>query len=192
MKKVTFLLAAILILGVSNLAQAQVDTDEASHTVTVEIPEIAIVDIEGSSTALSLEPEFSGEAGDGLDFTAASAQSQTLWLNYTSIVTASGTDVERTISVEVTSGTIPSGVDINLTAANPSGTGTVGSTTGAVVLSDQSAQTVIDGIGSCYTGDGTSVGSNLQYSLTESVTGDFSDMVEQSSSLTVTYTISDN
>lgn len=192
MKKVTLILAAILVLGVSNLVKAQGDTYEASHTVTVEIPEIAIVDIEGSSTALSLAPAFSGEAGEGLDFTAASAKNQALWLNYTSIVTATGSDVERTISVEVTGGSIPAGVNINLTAANPSGTGTVGSTTGAVVLSDQSAQTVIDGIGSCYTGDGTSVGSNLQYSLSESTLGGFSNLVESSSSLTVTYTISDN
>lgn len=187
MKKLFLTLAiSLLVFGVTN---AQSDTDVASHTVTVGIPEVAVVDIEGGAagTSINLGATFSGEAGVGLDYTGAT--NSDLWLNYTSVT--STTDPNRTISVQITGGTVPTGLELNLTAAAPTGVGTLGAPGAALTLTTASAQTVLAGIGSCYTNDGHGEGSNLTYSLSET-SGSFSSLTEVSEALTITYTISDN
>jgi hypothetical protein len=185
MKKVTFLLVAILVLGVSNIVKAQ-DTGAAEHTIGFTVPNFAILDIEstdGNNITLGLS-EANLEAGNEFNFAAASNSS--LWLNYTALAEA-GKTREVTVS---TSEVIP-GIDLKLQVAAHSGNGkgVLGKTknTGAVVLS-ATAQTIINGIGSCYTGNGVTNGHNLTYTM---AANDYSKIEAGNKSVTVTYTIAD-
>ncbi len=172
---------------------AQTDGTTASHNVGVSISEVALVDIESSATGgsvdITLDPNSPTEAGLGLDF--SSATNSNLWLNYSSIV-ASGK--KRTISATLSTD-FPAGISLQVKAAAavPStGKGNLGQAAlaSATTLSSSSNVTVIDNIGSCYTGDGASAGSNLTYSVIVNDV-DYASIVESDYSVTVTYTISD-
>lgn len=158
-----------------------------NHTVTVGVPEVAILDIEPeASKNISLAFTAPTEAGLAL---VAPAANTTLWLNYSSIVASAG--VSRTITAEV--GAVISGIDLKVTAAAPvNGVGTVGTPAATRTLST-TAQTVLEGIGSCYTTDGGGNGSNLTYEIAlPAVTTDYSTIFISSTAVTVTYTITDD
>lgn len=186
MKKVTFLLAAILVLGVSNIVKAQ-DTGAAEHTIGFTVPNFAILDIEstdGNNITLGLS-EANLEAGNEFNFAAASNSS--LWLNYTALAEAG-----KTREVTVSTNKVIAGIDLKLQVAAYSGEegkGKLGTTTntGAVVLS-ATAQTIINGIGSCYTGNGVDKGHNLTYTM---AANDYSKIEAGAKEVTVTYTIAD-
>ncbi|WP_319589293.1 hypothetical protein [uncultured Draconibacterium sp.] len=186
MKKVTFLLAAILVLGVSNIVKAQ-DTDVAKHTIGFTVPNFAILDIEsteGNNITLGLS-EANLEAGAEFNFAAAS--NSDLWLNYTALANAGSTR-----QVTVSTDKVISGIDLKLQVAAYSGEegkGKLGTTTNtdAVVLST-TAQTIINGIGSCYTGTGVNKGHNLTYTM---AANEYSKIEAGNKSVMVTYTIAD-
>jgi hypothetical protein len=162
------------------------DANSVAHVVNVSIPEVFLVDIEPSNaTTISLAPSAPTEAGLGLDFSGATNNS--LWLNYSSIV--ENATHTRKVTVQITNGTVPSGVDLKVSAAAAAGgTGTVGTPTGTITLSTL-AQDFVTGIGSCYTGDGTSKGHNLTYSFALQA-GNYNKVYSVSTTpITVTYTI---
>jgi len=75
------------------------------------------------------------------------------------------------------------------------GDGTMGKANNtAIVLSTSSAQNIIDGVGSAYTGNGANKGHNLTYSLTQkAASGSYADLdFNQSQTVSITYTLSDN
>ncbi len=178
--KIFFLFALIVFfIGVS---YGQ-DSDTDGHTVTVGIPEVALVDIEpAASKNISLQYTAPTEAGLAL----AEATNSDLWLNYSSI--RSTANPTRSVTVKVNQ-VIP-GADLKVVASadNGAGDGAVG-TPGAELILTTTDQALISGIGSCYTGDGASSGHNLTYSL--DLGGTYADLeAATSSTITVTYTIS--
>ncbi len=180
--------AAALLLGFSHL-NAQ-DTNSDNHTLTVTIPEVALLDIEGTGP-VTLAPAAPTEAGNPIDFTSDTDNS--LWLNYSSIV-GTAPDDARTVKVSA-AGTLPTGSNLIVTAgaATSDGGGTKGSSSGAVTIAAVATDyTVISGIGSCYTGDGANKGHNLTYSLTENTTNYGSLNFSTNYTVTLTYTLSDN
>ena len=187
-------LFALAILGVAFAftASAQDDADD-DHTVQITIPEVAILDLEASGgTSIVLAVTAPTEAGLPVSF--ANAVDSTVWINYSSIV-GSTTEPSRTVSAKISAGTVPGGMLLKVTAAADAGNGdgTVGSSAGQITLSG-SNQTVVSGIGSCYTGDGANNGHALYYALELNGAGgsyaniDFDD----ATTLTVLYTISNN
>lgn len=156
------------------------DTQSDNHTLTITVPEVAILDIEGGSS-ISLGYTAPVEAGLGV----AGASNSDLWLNYSSI--KSSINPTRTVSVKL-SETV-GGADIKLTtgAYSGSGSGTTGTVTGEITLSTTD-QTIVSDIGSCYTGDGVNNGHNLTYKL--DVGGTYADLEKLTTPVTVTYTIS--
>lgn len=184
MKKLLLTVFSFTACCTSILAQADTDTD--AHNVTINLSEVAILDIESAgSTDITLGITAPTEAGLPADASAATDSS--LWLNYTSIL---GAQTSRSVTAAITSGSVPAGVTLSVTAAGYAGTGdgTTGTTTGAVSLTGTPSD-VITGIGSAYTGDGVSNGHNLTYTLTIS---DFSSLdADNAGSVEVTYTIVD-
>ena len=181
MKKSLLVLAAIALFFVNN-ASAQ-DGLTASHAVSYSVPKVALVDVEGGSS-ISLALVAPTEAGLGM---VTSATDNSLWLNYSSTTATSATN---TISVKADVA-LP-GMDLRVLAgANAgSGAGTAGTPTSIVTLST-SDQLIVNGIGTCYTGNGTSNGHNLTYSL---ATNDYS-LIKYTATptvVTVTYTITNN
>lgn len=189
MKKLSLVIASfVLVFGMSNvvIAQDNNDTNEASHSVGITIPTVALIDVEGAggeATTINLIPDFSAlEAGEAVDFSSASDNS--LWLNYTSVVAA---DQTRNITASI-SGNLPSGVSLKLLASGvTTGNGTRG-TAGEQITLSETAQNLITGIGSAYTGNGTEKGHQLTYSL-DMNNDSYSNLVANDYEVTVTYTI---
>ena len=169
----------IVLLFAFNLAAAQT-TANASIGVTL-IP-IALIDL-NDRTTFSLSLVAPTESGNPLSSTNTYNGK---WLNFTSAV-APG--VTRRITGELT-GTIPPGINIilGLSAAAGSGSGARGTSVASTTFTN-SAQTIINGIAGAVTGDGTSNGYQLTYSL--SIT-DYSLLRSNSSAITIVYTIIDN
>lgn len=191
MKKLNLTIATSLFAFAlsGNLSAQDLATD--NHTVTVSIPEVALVDIEPAATKnITLGFTAPTEAGNPIIPAAANT---TLWLNYSSIKSVA--DPTRNISVSMNP-TI-SGVDLHVTAAAPTGgAGLLGGSTGLITLS-AAGQTIVSGIGSAYTGNGANSGHNLTYALAAGSglggVAAYADLQATASVLTtVTYTISDN
>lgn len=185
-----FLLVAFLATSFSLNAQ---DDDDDVHDVVIGIPEVALVDLEASAgTSINLGPQAPTEAGLPLDFSAQT--NSDLWLNYSSIKSTAN-DPTRDISAMISSGTLPGGMSLEVTAAADAGNGdgTMGSSAGAVSLTT-TGQNVISGIGSAYTGDGVNNGHNLTYSLSLSAAaGAYAALdADDATTIQITYTISDN
>ncbi len=186
MKKLTLAIIAVFGFGVSTYAQ---DTNTDNHTVTITIPEVALLDIELAGSK-NITTSFTAPTEAGLGIVAPTSGLNSLWLNYSSIVTASGPDMSRTVSVKA-SGLI-AGTALNVTAGVPviTGGGT-GGTPVAITAITATDQTIITGIGSVWTGDGVSSGSNITYALTAPASS-YGSLVAGTTAVTVTYTLSDN
>ena len=189
MKKLVLL---TMILGVFVNLHAQ-DTDSDSHDITISVPEVAILDIEPSASKdISLTPTAPTEAGNPISF--ATAENTSLWLNYSSII-GTTTEASRLITVAITGGTVPAGLDLTVQAAADAGTGagTMGTAAGGALTLTGVAQNIVTAIGSCYTNTPENNGHNLTYKIILESGGDYADLdFDDSATVTVTYTISDN
>lgn len=192
MKKLNLTIAASLFAFAlcGNLNAQDLATD--NHTVTISIPEVALVDIEPSATKnITLGFTAPTEAGNPIIPAAANT---TLWLNYSSIKSVA--DPTRNVSVKMNA--IIPGVDLNVTAAaaTGAGAGTLGTSAGLLTLTGTD-QTIISGIGSAYTGNGANNGHNLTYAIAAGSgpggVAAYADLEATATVVaTVTYTISDN
>ncbi|CEJ70900.1 hypothetical protein SAMN05421866_4217 [Chryseobacterium oranimense] len=192
MKKLNLSLTVCLIAAAFSGSLKAQDTNTDNHTITISIPEVALVDIEPAATKnITLGFTAPTEAGNPI---TPSTSNSTLWLNYSSIKSVA--DPTRNVSVKVNA-LIP-GIDINVTAAaaTGSGAGTLGTPSAQLTLS-AADQTIISGIGSAYTGNGANNGHNLTYALAAGSgpggVAAYADLQATASTVaTVTYTISDN
>lgn len=192
MKKTTFSIAmSLAAFALSANLKAQ-DTNADNHTITISVPEVALVDIEPAATKnITLGFTAPTEAGNPV---IPNTSNTTLWLNYSSIKSVA--DPTRNVSVSVNA-VIP-GIDIQVTAAaaTGSGGGTLGTPVAQLTLS-ATDQTIISGIGSAYTGNGANNGHNLTYALAAGSgpggVAVYADLQAAATTVaTVTYTISDN
>lgn len=192
MKKIKFSIAMSLVaFTVSANLNAQ-DTNTDNHTITISIPEVALVDIEPAATKnITLGFTAPTEAGQPV---TANASNTTLWLNYSSIKSVA--DPTRNVTVKLNA-VIP-GIDIHVTAAaaTGAGAGTLGTPSAQLTLSAVD-QTIVSGIGSAYTGNGANNGHNLTYALAAGSgpggIAAYADLQATATTVaTVTYTISDN
>ena len=183
MKKLTF--AFIAFLGLGTVGAFAQDTQTDNHTVTIDVPNVTLLDIEltGSKNIL-MAFTAPTEAGLGL---ANPVANTSLWLNYTSVIPAG---VTRKIVVKYTTVGL-AGVDVKVTPAAPviNGGGT-GGTSGAQVTLTSTAQTIVTGIGSVFTGNGVSSGVNLTYDI-DAPAGSFGSLVAASTPVSVMYTLMD-
>ncbi|WP_435356569.1 hypothetical protein [Emticicia sp. SJ17W-69] len=187
-QKLSIMVISIIVLGLTNsIAQ---DTKTDNHTIIINIPEVALLDLE-LSTSKNISMNFTApvEAGNSL---VPPANNTSLWLNYSSIVTASGADASRSVSVKANA-TIP-GVDIKLTAAADAGAGagTKGTPVASGLTLTTSDQAIITSVGSCWTDTGISKGHQLTYAVGPTSAATYSNIVSGSNTITVTYTLSDN
>lgn len=173
-----------------NLSAQDSNTD--NHTITISVPDVALVDIEPAATKnITLGFTAPTEAGNPI---VPSAANNTLWLNYSTI--KSDTKPSRSVTVKLNA--IIPGIDVHVTAASATGAGggAVGTAAGILTLS-AADQTIISGIGSAYTGNGANNGHNLTYALVAGSgpggVANYSDLMAKASTIaTVTYTLVDN
>ena len=191
--KLKNLLFAALIVFTAKGAFAQ-DTNEDFHTVTIGIPEVALLDLESATgTDITLNGTAPSEAGEAMVFNAKNSD---IWINYSSIV-GSKSDPSRNVTVQITDGQVPDGLVLSVVAAQDAGKGdgTMGKAEkDAIALSTKKADKIIDGVGSAYTGNGANKGHNLTYTLTlDSNKGSYAKVdFDQAQTLSITYTLSDD
>jgi len=185
-KKIYAYLIIILLWVIPGYINGQ--SEEESCSLAFSLPEIALIDIEPAgisniSLTLTTNPE------SGLPVTASGAVNDDLWINYTSSL-ATGSN-NRSVTVQISSGAIPSGVAVTLqpSAFSGSGSGITGTPVGPVSLSSTS-QTLISGIGRCFTGNGMNNGHRLNYSL--EITNYNSLRFNESSTIQIAFTLTDN
>ncbi len=190
MKLRNLFFAALISFSANTFAQ---DTNEDAHTVQISIPEVALLDLESSTgTAISLKGTIPTEAGEAVTFNATNSDS---WINYSSIV-GSTSNPTRSVSVKITDGEVPQGLDLTVKAAVDAskGDGAMGTPDSNPIKLTATATTIIDGIGSAYTGDVAKTGHQLTYKLAQSAAaGSYAKLdFDKTQTLTITYTLSDN
>jgi hypothetical protein len=180
-----YILLGICLWFNSTLAFAQVDTDQ--HGIIFTIPEISILDIEPNNTPIILTFDQPNDAGNPVTSTT-NGTNNTKWLNYSCSLSPSSTN--KIVTVQITGGTVPTGLTLKLQAGNYTGIGqgTLGTPSGQLTLNN-SVQTLISGIGASYTGTGINNGHQLTYSLSI----DQYNLLDFNASATIeiTYTITD-
>jgi hypothetical protein len=181
-----FLLATFVSISSVPLTMAQGDAASDQHQISVVIPNIAILDLEASSsTAITATfvQDAPLEAGDKL---TAPDPNDVVWLNYSSLVP---TGVTRKINVKL-SAVVP-GVDIKvLAAASSTGFGAKGTPSAELTLTTAD-QSIVGSIGSAYTVSGASKGHKLTYNF-ETPDADYGDLVANTHPVNVVYTMVDN
>ncbi|MBU0528664.1 hypothetical protein KKF86_02785 [bacterium] len=150
----------IITLFLSFMVDLVYSQTESFNNVYFTIPEFALIDIEPNASDIIFSFDAPTEAGEQLE----SLSDNTKWLNYTSTVTIGG--LLKNITAQITSSTIIPGLKIELLVSNYSGSGqgVLGTPVGAINLST-TAQTIITGIGGCFTNTGANSGHNLEYNV---------------------------
>jgi len=199
MKLQKLFLAAVIVLSANAaIAQGPVST---SHIVNIQIPEIALLDLEGPGDVsdITLSGSMPADAGLPMTFEPLIATNATIWMNYTSIVKGNGAGgaTSRNVFVKITgAGDVPAGLKLTVEAGIYEGTGkgTKGTKTGTIILDKTTDAVIVEGIGSVYTGNKTTNGHQLTYKLDYAGTAtDYADLdFSNSGDLTITYTLTDN
>ncbi|MBN1821845.1 MAG: hypothetical protein JXR31_14720 [Prolixibacteraceae bacterium] len=184
-KKLLFFIPALFLLASVNV-NGQDDEDDCS--LAFSIPEIALLDIEPTgmsniSLTLTTNPE------SGLPVATSGATNDDLWINYTSCLATGSSN--RSVSVHIASGSVPGGLRLRLTSSSYSGSGqgSFGTPAGTINLS-ATPQTIISGIGRCYTGNGQNNGHKLNYSL--SISNYNLLKYNNSTTIQIAFTLTDN
>lgn len=151
--------------------------------VSITLPSIAVLDVEPNRNGITLSMVAPTEAGSAVVNTQSD---NSKWLNFSSAVTIGQT---RRITAQL-SGTLPNGVNLKLTTAaySGSGAGALGTQVSPILL-NSTAQTIINNIGGAYTGNGANNGYNLGFSLEIQ---DYSLLRQQTSTISIVYTLVDN
>ena len=175
--KIYFLVLVWLGISIQMVGQT---TGNAS--ATINLSSVALLDIEPSGT-VSLNFTAPTEAGAVL---GSSSTNSTKWINITSAVT---TGLTRRVTAQISGGTLPNGVRLKLSVANPvGGAGTRGTPVTLTYLTT-TAQTIINSIGGAYTNTGSGSGFNLTYALDIQT---YSILKSGTSTISVLYTLVDN
>jgi hypothetical protein len=172
-----------MFLGLIAAAGVFAQTATDSHTVSVNIPEIALLAIDGGNVTLAVqEPATPGNPGTG----DSDANTR---LFYTSLVPSGGFNKITTEASGPVS--VPGGLSLTVNATSITGTGTVGTAEGAVTFTNMlsAAQDFVTDIESAFTGiNPASDGAVLTYTLSFS---DYTALraLAAPEVFTVTYTI---
>lgn len=179
-----FCVAALAVLNAGAvLAETAVQSD--SHVVEITISEVANLRVyEGTAVVIGIEGPDSAGASPKISYVNADKN----YLQYSSI-TVDGQTRKITGAITGASG-VPGGVVLRVTPATAAGykVGAVGSAAGAAVTLSGTAQDIVTGIGSGYTGTAATDGVQLSYSIIltpEDLTATGTATVE------VTYTLTD-
>jgi hypothetical protein len=181
MKSLFVLMVMFLALGIVGIVGAQTDTVTDAFTLTVE--PVAVLAVDGVLGNFTIgAPEFGGE-----ELIISDPDDNSL-LQYTSVVANGGF---RSITVHP-SGNLPDGIILYVEADHSiSGEGEQGDPAAQVHFTHDTvgAQTIVTGIGSCFTGTGNSDGARLTYWLEIDNIG---DLLAATTTITMTYTLTDD
>ncbi|HSQ47345.1 MAG TPA: hypothetical protein VLM44_10570 [Lutibacter sp.] len=148
----------LIICGFCTISSYGQVTRSVSASFTLN--EVAMLDLEPSNSAVTLNLSSAIEAGEKATVVATNNDK---WINFSSAVSVGNS---RGISIKIEDGQVPLGIYLKLSTSSymGSGKGELGSPAKILTLSS-TPQTIISGIKGAYTGDGTGNGYELTYSL---------------------------
>lgn len=152
-KTIFIILALLLVKGGIQIANAA-DTNVATSTLSLGIPEVSLLKTSAGVINLSLLQQ---DAGKSIE---ASKSDSTARLLVSSVIRSSN----RTLSAKITSGTVPTGTVLLLQAKQPNASfiGTSG-TIGSAITLDGTDRPVVTNVGTCYSGTAASDGYPLKF-----------------------------
>ena len=157
----------------------------------IDMKTIALVDIEtfGATANFTLSIPPPTEAGNPLGSNPLASNSDN-WINYSNAVPVV---TSRDIEVSISSGSVPSDFELELTvgAATGAGAGNLGTAAPGTLTLSSTPQDLITNIRGAYTGDGPGNGHQLTFALNYLGTN-FDQLDSQDINLTILYTIVDN
>ena len=170
------LLLSIVMFAFGGMIFAQ-STD--GHDVTMNVVDIALIDVNTDEIIL----ELTAPAQGGLD--PVGETDATKYLQYTSLVDGATT---RQITIEW-GGTdaAPAGTRLLAEVIGISGGSGTRGTAGAQVVVSDTAQAIINSIGSCVTGVGATDGANVEFTFDVQTPGSL--VVGDSETVTIVYTL---
>lgn len=180
---VTLLMLCLVVVGFAQPLRSD------SHVINFTIPNLYVLDVDNnggtSSPGTDVAITLSDPAEPGAPPAIAYANNDN-YLNYTSVVATGGS---HKISAKLDK--LLPGVNIRVTATAPSGGyGSKGSAFQTNLVLSTTDQTIISGIGSCWTGTGGADGAAIVYDIVFDQ-AHAADLLTASPVHTVTYTISD-
>lgn len=190
MKKLVF--SALAMVGVVFGTNAQVIDPvlrTESHTVTVTVPEVALLDLvdgtDVSNPGIPISLDAPTVAGNAIE--ASKDAASLIYLQYSSIVPGSET---RNIDVSVAA--VKGGLHLKAVSTISGATGNAGNPA-TVANIGTTPSSIITGITSCYTGSGGGSGSTIQYTAISdnATTSDYANLRAAAHAYTVTYTLTD-
>ena len=171
-------IAVLMLLGVTILGAS----DSVTQNIIINVKDIAVLNVTVGSVTLEVNAPVKANAGDS---PVVSTSVDGGYLRYTSIVESEKT---RKITAQLDTD-VPTGLALKLSVTAPSGgTGTLGSSAGEITLSKDTAQDIITGISSGWTGTETTSGAKLTYSL--EIT-DGSKLNITNPTITITFTLTE-
>ena len=173
-------IAVLMLLGVTILGAS----DSVTQNIIINVKDIAVLNVTVGSVTLEVNAPVKANAGDS---PVVSTSVDGGYLRYTSIVESEKT---RKITAQLDTD-VPTGLALKLSVTAPSGgTGTLGSpaSNDEITLSKDTAQDIITGISSGWTGTETTSGAKLTYSL--EIT-DGSKLNITNPTITITFTLTE-
>lgn len=172
------------------IALPVISQNDENHSLKVTIPKVALISVQSNNATISLQGTNVVTAGKKLQFNSTD---NSTWINYSSII-GSNVESSRYVAVEISEGTIPTGLDLVVKASDDTGNGEgdVGKPIETYQVLNEAPVKLIENIGSCYTGVGINKGHNISYKLKENSNSSYGDFnYEDTQIVAVTYTLSD-
>lgn len=185
-KKIFIIHILFLFVAIPHFAFPQ--WEESQLSVHFSVPEIALVDIEpGTNNSINFSILPAVESGNSSK--AQESTNTSLWINYSSAL--SNPKNTRKIVAEISQGELPNGLLLFLQASSYGGIGEGkhGKSAGKIRLSTR-PKSIINNIGSCYTGDGINNGHLLTFSL--EINNYSRVYASEDTDFNILYTITDN
>lgn len=155
-RKKIFFLSVLIALTPLSFNVLGVDTNVATNTITLDVPEVALLKSNTTFISLSLTHQ---DAGMPIE---SSKSDSTARLHISSVITSS----TRSISAMISFGNVPAGTNLLLSARNPNSNfvGLYGNFEPPVIL-DATNKTIVSGIGTCYSGTSADDGYIMRYTF---------------------------
>jgi len=181
-KSIRFFLifTALIISSVDSYCQG---TNQATNTISLGMPEVLLIKTNlAGDINLTLTPQEAGQAVE------ASKSDESARILISSVVSG---DQTRNLSASVTTGDIPGGTYLRLSALSPSGSfiGTQGTLAGEIELEKAVEKNIVTGIGTCYSGTGEFDGYVLKYTFGVLTASESYSLIRASIGTKVTVTI---
>ncbi len=178
-RKRLFVLCLIALTLIAVVGRVAVVGNTATQVVHIRVEEIAVMDVIGAlSEPLTLTVPQSSDV--------APVEHANTYLRYTSLVPEGKT---RMITAAITAGSIQKGYALTLEAISISGNGSCGNPVPGGVYLSRTPQSIITGIGGCYTGTASTDGALISHAL---VVKDVVSLVSsETRTITISFTLTD-